>query len=101
MEKKKPTYDLEAIKEGAANPDKLEILTSAIVGAASVGYGRDEIVATIQSMSRTHFYKSMTSVKDHRIWQDVYHVPSPVGLLYVKFSSGILADFILLSFKER
>lgn len=101
MEKKKPTYDLEAIKAGSANPDKLEILTSAILGAAAIGYGRDEIVETIQSISRMHFYKSMTSCTDHRIWQDVYHVPSPVGMLYVKFSSGILTDFMLMSFKER
>lgn len=52
-------------------------------------------------MQRRHFYKSMTSYADHRIWQDVYHVPSEVGLLYVKFTADAFAEFLLLSFKEK
>jgi motility quorum-sensing regulator/GCU-specific mRNA interferase toxin len=38
---------------------------------------------------------------DHRIWQDVYHVPSAVGVLYIKFTTDVLTDFLLLSFKEK
>jgi motility quorum-sensing regulator/GCU-specific mRNA interferase toxin len=52
-------------------------------------------------MERTQFYKSMTSYGDHRIWQDVYHVPSPVGVLYVKFTADAVTEFLLLSFKEK
>ena len=52
-------------------------------------------------MQRKHFYKSMTSYGDHRIWQDVYHVPSVVGTLYVKFTADVVTEFVLLSFKER
>ena len=33
----------------------------------------------------------MTSFEDHRSWQDVYHVPSEVGLLYVKFTADAWA----------
>lgn len=55
----------------------------------------------IQTMERSHFYKSMTSHSDHRVWQDVYHVPSDVGDLYVKFTAGVLVEFLLLSFKEK
>ena len=33
--------------------------------------------------------------------QDVYHVPSPVGVLYVKFTADVVAEFLLLSFKEK
>jgi motility quorum-sensing regulator/GCU-specific mRNA interferase toxin len=43
----------------------------------------------------------MTSYGDHRIWQDVYHVPSGLGLLYVKFTADAVTDFALLSFKEK
>ena len=60
-----------------------------------------EIVATIQTMQRQHFHKSMTSYADPRLWQDVYHVPSPVGVLYVKFIADAVTEFLLLSFKER
>jgi motility quorum-sensing regulator/GCU-specific mRNA interferase toxin len=70
-------------------------------GAAALGFGRVEIVATIQSIERAHFYKSMTSHRDHRIWQDVYHVPSRAGLLYVKFTADVVTKFLLLSFKEK
>jgi motility quorum-sensing regulator/GCU-specific mRNA interferase toxin len=58
-------------------------------------------VATIQTMQREHFYKAMTAYADHRLWQDVYHVPSAVGVLYVKFTADVLSEFLLLSFKEK
>ena len=38
---------------------------------------------------------------DHRARQDVYHVPSPAGILYVKLSGDGLSEFLLLSFKEK
>lgn len=52
-------------------------------------------------MQRGHFYKSMTAYADPRLWQDVYHVPSPVGTLYVKFTADVITEFLLLSFKEK
>jgi motility quorum-sensing regulator / GCU-specific mRNA interferase toxin len=52
-------------------------------------------------MQRVHFYKSMTAYADPRLWQDVYHVPSPVGTLYVKFPADVITEFLLLSFKEK
>ena len=52
-------------------------------------------------MRRSQFYKSMTSYRDHRIWQDVYHVPSPAGTLDVKFTADAVTEFALLSFKEK
>ena len=52
-------------------------------------------------MQRSQFNKSMTSYADHRIWQGVYHVPSPTGVLYVKFTADAVSEFLLLSFKER
>lgn len=69
--------------------------------AATLGFSRAEIEATIRSMQRQHFWKSMTSYADHRIWQDVYHVPSRAGVLYVKFTADAVTEFVLLSFMER
>ena len=59
------------------------------------------MVNVIQTMRREHFYKSMTSYADYKVWQDVYHVPSTAGVLYVKFTAGMISDFLLLSFKEK
>ena len=99
VEKRKPTYDLEAFK--AASAASLNVTGTAVRGGAALGFGRAEIVATIQTMRRTHFYKSMTAYGDHRTWQDVYHVPSAVGALYVKFTADAVTEFLLLSLKER
>ena len=100
-EKRKPTYDLDAFKATFTTVERLAVTGSAIRSAASLGYGRTEIVGTIQTMQRGHFYKSMTAYADSRLWQDVYHVPSPVGILYVKFTADTITEFLLLSFKEK
>lgn len=100
-EKRKPTYDLDAFKAAFDSVDQLNATGTAIRTAASLGFDRAEIVATIQTMQRSQFYKSMTAYADHREWQDVYYVPSQVGLLYVKFTADAVTEFLLLSFKEK
>ena len=100
-EKRQPTYDLAAFKAVFSRVERLAVTGTALRSAAALGFGRAEIVATIQTMQREHFYKSMTAYGDHRLWQDVYHVPSAVGVLYVKFTADVLTKFLLLSFKEK
>ena len=100
-EKRQPTYDLEAFKAAFSSVERLAVTGTALRSAAALGFGRTEIVATIRSMKREHFYKSLTAYADHRLWQDVYHVPSSVGVLYVKFTADVLTKFLLLSFKEK
>jgi motility quorum-sensing regulator/GCU-specific mRNA interferase toxin len=73
-EKRKPTYDLDAFKAAFCTVGKLHVTGTALKGAAALGFGRAEIVAAIQTIQRSHFYKSMTSYADYRVWQDVYHV---------------------------
>jgi len=100
-EKRQSTYDLEAFKAAFSSVERLAVTGAALRSAAALGFGRTEIVETIQTMRREHFYKSMTAYADHRLWQDVYHVPSSVGVLYVKFTADVLTKFLLLSFKEK
>ena len=47
------------------------------------------------------FYKSMTSLADHRVWQDVYHIPARGFMLYVKFQGDVITEFKVVSFKEK
>jgi len=101
MEKRKPTYDLAAIQSAFATVDGLRATSRALRDAAALGFEAQGIVDTVQSMRRDHFFKSMTSYADHRVWQDVYYVPSEVGTLYVKFTADALTEFVLLSFKEK
>jgi motility quorum-sensing regulator/GCU-specific mRNA interferase toxin len=99
--KRKPTYDLDAFRAAFNSSEKLAVTGTALRSAAALGFGRSEIVDIIQTMRREHFYKSMTAYADHRLWQDVYHVPSSAGMLYVKFTADVLTEFLLLSFKEK
>jgi hypothetical protein len=43
----------------------------------------------------------MTADRNPRAWQDVYHVPDPAGMLYVKFTDNAVSEMTLLSFKAK
>lgn len=65
-----------------------------------MGLTSREMLAVIASLTRREFYKSMTSYADHRIWQDVYHAPTPTGKeAYIKLTMRDAAPVI--QFKER
>jgi len=54
----------------------------------------------IAALARRHFYKSMTTYADHRVWQDVYHAPTPVRKdAYIKITLRDAAPVI--QFKEK
>lgn len=101
MEKRKPTYDLTAFKATCATVAKLNATGTAFKNAREMGFGPEDMVAAIQVMTPQMFYKSMTSYSDHRIWQDVYHVPFQGFDIYLKFTADAVTDFAVLSFKER
>ena len=100
-EKRQPSYKLELFKTAAGSRSDFRVTATAIKGAAALGFGRKEMVAVIQGMKHDHFYKSMTGYSDHRVWQDVYHVPSRAGVLYIKFTRDAVTAFLLLSFKAK
>jgi len=101
MEKRRPTYDLEAIKVALGSIDGLAMTTSALQDAAGLGFDRAGVVETIVGIERRMFYKSMTTFADHRVWQDVYHVSARRMTLYVKFQADIVTEFTVMSFKEK
>jgi motility quorum-sensing regulator/GCU-specific mRNA interferase toxin len=101
VEKRKPSFDLEAFKAVCGDPLRLRMSVAANQSAIALGFDRPLISAAIQTMQRGHFYKSMTSYHDHRKWQDVYHVPWQRMTLYVKFTDDVVSEFAVLSFKER
>lgn len=76
MEKRRPTYDLEAIKLALGSVDTLAMTSSALRDATSLGFDRAGVIETVAGIERRMFYKSMTTFADHRLWQDVDHVPA-------------------------
>lgn len=96
MDKFKPTYDLEKFKSSA-----FSITLTARQNALSLGFREEGIRQVISTMQPEHFYKSMTSYQNHKVWQDVYHVPYDDMILYIKFTENVISEFIVLSFKEK
>lgn len=100
MEKKKPHYDLHTIQQTFVSAVDLRITRTALRSAEALDIALEEIVAIIQKMNRSQFFKSMTSIGNHAIWQDVYHVPYEGLTLYVKFTTDA-EGHVLISFKEK
>ncbi|MBQ7197680.1 MAG: type II toxin-antitoxin system MqsR family toxin [Selenomonadaceae bacterium] len=96
MDKFIPTYNLEEFKTS-----NFKITITASQTAFKLGFDEDDIRELVSTMEDKHFYKSMTSYTNHKIWQDVYHVPYENIIIYVKFTQNVISEFTLLSFKEK
>ena len=71
MEKGTPHIKLTIVKT-LVEAGKVSATASAFNGAQELGINDlDGMCAVILSLTRTNFYKSMTTHGDHRIWQDV------------------------------
>jgi motility quorum-sensing regulator/GCU-specific mRNA interferase toxin len=101
MEKKRPHYSLDAIRQIVAVRRANAFTATALVGAAQLGLSPDEAVEVVLGMKPNAFYKSMTTHLDHTIWQDVYHVTLRFRrVAYVKVTlreNGI----VVIQFKEK
>ena len=100
-DKRTPTYDLASFRAAFSDPNNFNATGTAVLDARALGFLKADMVETIQTMERKHFYKSMTSIDDSSKWQDVYHVPFRDLVLYVKFTEDRVTEFRLLSFKEK
>ncbi len=99
MDKLTPHHSLDEIKRTVANKGADCFTRTALDGARKMGLDTAQAIAALSLLDRKHFFKSMTTYADHRVWQDVYHAPTPCGVAYVKFilrSDGS----VVVSFKE-
>jgi motility quorum-sensing regulator/GCU-specific mRNA interferase toxin len=69
-------------------------------GADQLSMSDSDVVAAIQSLKRSDFDKSMTSIASSRVWQDVYRPIINGRMLYVKFTTDAQQAWLLISFKE-
>jgi motility quorum-sensing regulator/GCU-specific mRNA interferase toxin len=100
-ESKKPTYDLETIKLTFNTIEKLNMTFSAMQGQYELGFSDHEVVAAIQALTDTDFYKSMRPQnKGFSAWHDVYKSAFKNIALYIKFQTDNRGE-IILSFKAR
>lgn len=91
-------YDLELIKAHIENGNVF-ITGTAQKDAEQIGMSVDDILSTVLSLEQKHLYKSMRSIKNPSLWQDVYHINDDDIELYVKLQINNSA--IVISFKEK
>ena len=99
MEKSTPHCSLSLVRN-LIEVDKVRATASAFIGARELGlYSLSEMCAVVLSLSRSDFYKSMTTHADHRIWQDVYKTRM-AGSIDVYLKLTVMDDVLIVSFKE-
>ena len=100
MEKLKPHFTLADIKAAFADPASLNRSFVSKQGADDLAMDDADVVAVIQALTLADFEKSMTSIANHKNWQDVYKPNVRGGTLYVKFTLDAQGALFLISFKE-
>jgi len=99
MEKGTPHCKLPVVK-ALIEAGQVRATASAFTGARELGInnlaGMCDVVLTLTTK---HFYKSMTTHADHRVWQDVYRAKIASGdEVYLKLT--VIDDVLIVSFKE-
>jgi motility quorum-sensing regulator/GCU-specific mRNA interferase toxin len=100
MEKRRPHYHLRDIQAIVARLGAAAFTRTALDGGRAMDLTTSEMLAAIAGLGRSDFYKSMTTLHDHKVWQDVYHVAVPTEkTAYVKVTMRDAAPVI--QFKEK
>jgi motility quorum-sensing regulator / GCU-specific mRNA interferase toxin len=100
MEKRKPHYSLAEVQAKVAPLGAQAFTKTALDGGRAMGLTTSEMLRVVASLSRSDFYKSMTTHRDHKTWQDVYHADTPTGkAAYIKITMRDEAPVI--QFKEK
>ena len=79
MEKFKPHYDLAQIQAKVAELGVASFTKTALDGGRAMGLTTGEMPSVIAGLGPANFYKSMTTLADHRVWQDVFHAQTQAG----------------------
>ena len=97
MEKSTPHCRLSVIK-AMTEAGKVRTTFSALAGAQMLGFDLHGMVDVVMALKPSDFYKSMTTLADHRVWQDVYRPNTSAGYVYLKLT--VIDDVLIVSFKE-
>ena len=88
MEKRTPHHSLAAVQAVVADRNSRPFTVTALRGGLSLGLDEPAMRQVVINLSRSDFYKSMTTHADHKEWQDVYHGTTEVGVpVYIKLTA--------------
>lgn len=101
MEKRKPHYDLAAVKAVVRQRGADAFTATALVGARCMGLDAVQAIGVVCAMTHADFYKSMTTHAASQVWQDVYHPATLNGpVAYVKVTLRTDGS-VVIQFKEK
>ena len=101
MEKRKPAYLLKTIQAQMVDVPSLKLTNSARNSILfELAWEPEDALKVVQSLRSKDFYKSMTSVRNHRVWQDLYRAAWRGTNIYLKFQRYEDAYYFTVSFKE-
>ncbi len=101
MEKYTPHYDLAVIKEDVRRLGSKAFTKTAKESGEHLGFSIEEMQSVIYELQNRMLYKSMTTYRDPRVWQDVYHAHSKNMEIYIKVTYSTDGDPPVISFKEK
>ena len=97
MDKSTPHCKLSVIKAMIV-AGKVRTTFSALAGAEMLGFDLKDMLDVVMGLKSSDFYKSMTTLADHRGWQDVYRPNTSAGYVYLKLT--VIDDVLIVSFVE-
>lgn len=98
MEKRKAHYPLTLVRQ-LIEGQKVGFTKTALEGGAAMGFDTQEMLVVVAALKAKDLHKSMTTHRQHRVWQDVYHAATDRGVAYVKLT--VVEDLLIVSFKEK
>jgi motility quorum-sensing regulator/GCU-specific mRNA interferase toxin len=97
---KKPSYELEEIKELLQEIGTRIITKSSRQDAVKLGYADDaEMVNRILKITSKDFFKTMPAEKSP-FFQDVYYTWDGTKKIYIKLQKSLTGKGVIISFKE-
>lgn len=100
MEKRKPHYALARVKELICDGSYRATRTALLSAASDFGFiEASQLAACVLELGSGDFYKSMTTLYDTTLWQDVYRtfVRSTRAYVKVQIMDG---NTVIISFKR-
>jgi motility quorum-sensing regulator/GCU-specific mRNA interferase toxin len=85
-EKRTAHYDLLAVIAIVRARGAAAFTKTALDGGRLMGLTLSEMIQVVCKLTPRRLYKSMTTHRDSRVWQDVYHADTPAGKAYVKLT---------------
>ncbi len=99
MDKKVPHYKLRLLQMEVRQRGADAFTRTALDGGREMGFSVEQMVIAVCGLTGRQFFKSMTTLADHTVWQDVYHATTPAGVAYVKLT--LRHGTVVIQFKRK